>query len=67
MGLGMKVYLLKLLHAEKGYWGLRVEDFDMGLWHLFADSFSCLLMYMSTASYNYFDAHKNIDGHERQC
>ena len=44
-----------------------MEDFDVGLWHLFADNFSGLLMYMSRASYNYFDAHKNIDDHERQC
>ena len=29
-----------------------------------ADNFSCLFTYMGRASYNYFDAHKDIDYYE---
>ena len=67
MGLGMKVYLLKLLHAEKGHWGLRVKSTDMGLKYLSSDNFSCLLTYMGKMSYNYFDARKDKDYYEQWC
>lgn len=38
-----------------------MEDVNMDLYHLFADNFSCLLTYMSRTSYNYSNAHRDID------
>lgn len=38
----------------------------MGLQDLFADSFNCLLTYTGRASYNSFDAQKDIDYYEQQ-
>ena len=45
MGLRAKVHLLEILHADITSHILRVEDVNMGLDHLFADNFSCLLTY----------------------
>ena len=48
MGLRAKVHLLEILHADIRSCILRVEDVDMGLDHLFADNFSCLLTYIGS-------------------
>ena len=38
---------------------LRVKDVHTGLYHLFADNFSCPLTYMGRTRHNYFDARKD--------
>ena len=66
MELGANVHLLQH-HADLGNYILRVDEVDMGLQHIFGDSFSGLLMYTGRASYSYFEAHKDIDYYEQQC
>ena len=42
-----------------------MKGIDMGLKHLFADSFSCPFTDTGRTSYHYFDAHKDIDYYEQ--
>ena len=57
MGLWLKVRVLS------DFFMLTLGDvfleWKMGLYHLFADNFSCPLTYMGRTRHNYFDAHKD--------